>query len=161
MKLPEGWPTDEMQVAGADAVRIETTPLNKIFTANRVFKAMLEAAPTPPAQTGIAQVLPLPEQPETTLTTTTPPAQEAEPVGYISQFSLDLLAGNECNVDIDVWTRRDEVSPHALYTAPQSDELRQAAEEALTIIEEINSVSSSYFTESAIINLRAALEGKS
>jgi hypothetical protein len=50
MNIPEGWPTDEMQLAGAQAMRIETTPINKLWTANKVFKAMYEAAPTPPAQ---------------------------------------------------------------------------------------------------------------
>lgn len=50
MNIPEGWPTEEMQLAGAQAIRIDTTPINKIWTANKVFKAMLAAAPTPPAR---------------------------------------------------------------------------------------------------------------
>lgn len=38
-------PTDEMQSAGASAIRIETTALNKLWTGNAVFRAMLAAAP--------------------------------------------------------------------------------------------------------------------
>ena len=37
-------PTDEMQSAGASAIRIETTALNKLWTGNAVFRAMLAAA---------------------------------------------------------------------------------------------------------------------
>lgn len=38
-------PTAEMQSAGASAIRIETTALNKLWTGNSVFRAMLAAAP--------------------------------------------------------------------------------------------------------------------
>ncbi|HGY1897167.1 TPA: hypothetical protein ACNVPG_003038 [Klebsiella aerogenes] len=38
-------PTAEMQSAGASAIRIETTALNKLWTGNAVFRAMLAAAP--------------------------------------------------------------------------------------------------------------------
>ncbi|MGU3773116.1 hypothetical protein [Klebsiella michiganensis] len=37
-------PTAEMQSAGASAIRIETTALNKLWTGNAVFRAMLAAA---------------------------------------------------------------------------------------------------------------------
>lgn len=37
-------PNDAMQVAGASAIRIETTALNKLWTANAVFRAMLNAS---------------------------------------------------------------------------------------------------------------------
>lgn len=49
--IPEGYvmvpkePTEEMQSAGASAIRIETTALNKLWTGNAVFRAMLAAAP--------------------------------------------------------------------------------------------------------------------
>lgn len=49
--IPEGYvmvpkePTAEMQSAGASAIRIETTALNKLWTGNAVFRAMLAAAP--------------------------------------------------------------------------------------------------------------------
>ncbi|MGX5887839.1 hypothetical protein [Burkholderia gladioli] len=36
-------PDDEMQLAGAMAIRIETTPINKIWTANAVYRAMVAA----------------------------------------------------------------------------------------------------------------------
>lgn len=48
--VPDGYvmvpkePTDEMQSAGASAIRIETTALNKLWTGNAVFRAMLAAA---------------------------------------------------------------------------------------------------------------------
>lgn len=37
-------PTDAMQLAGAQAIRFDTTPINKIWTANAVFRAMWDAA---------------------------------------------------------------------------------------------------------------------
>ncbi|MDE1008185.1 MAG: hypothetical protein OSB38_21180 [Paraburkholderia fungorum] len=37
-------PTDAMQLAGAQAVRMDTTVINKIWTANAVFRAMVAAA---------------------------------------------------------------------------------------------------------------------
>ncbi|EOW2321366.1 hypothetical protein ACNY98_002535 [Klebsiella variicola] len=47
--IPDGYvmvpkePTAEMQSAGASAIRIETTALNKLWTGNAVFRAMLAA----------------------------------------------------------------------------------------------------------------------
>lgn len=49
--IPDGYvmvpkvPTAEMQSAGASAIRIETTVLNKLWAGNAVFRAMLAAAP--------------------------------------------------------------------------------------------------------------------
>ncbi|HGS7068399.1 TPA: hypothetical protein ACMEW0_002443 [Klebsiella quasipneumoniae subsp. quasipneumoniae] len=49
--IPDGYvmvpmePTAEMQSVGASAIRIETTALNKLWTGNAVFRAMLAAAP--------------------------------------------------------------------------------------------------------------------
>ncbi|CAI1110366.1 hypothetical protein [Serratia quinivorans] len=38
-------PTANMQAAGAAAIRFDTTAINKLFTANAVYRAMIEAAP--------------------------------------------------------------------------------------------------------------------
>jgi len=49
--IPEGYalvplePSTEQQTAGAQAVRIDTTAINKLFTANRVYREMIAAAP--------------------------------------------------------------------------------------------------------------------
>ena len=63
--IPEGYvmvpkePTAEMQSAGASAIRIETTALNKLWTGNTVFRAMLAAAPQPQnAQQNIPEIIP-------------------------------------------------------------------------------------------------------
>jgi hypothetical protein len=51
--VPEGYalvpiePTGLMQAAGADAIRFDTTALNRIHMANRAYKAMLSAAKEP------------------------------------------------------------------------------------------------------------------
>ena len=37
-------PTGEMQVAGAERVRVDTKAINKLFIANQVFKAMIDTA---------------------------------------------------------------------------------------------------------------------
>ncbi|ASV21257.1 hypothetical protein [Klebsiella quasivariicola] len=49
--IPDGYvmvpkePTSEMQSAGASAIRIETTAVNKLWTGNAVYRAMLAAVP--------------------------------------------------------------------------------------------------------------------
>ncbi|MEG6249522.1 hypothetical protein UXO05_02775 [Enterobacter ludwigii] len=49
--VSDGWvlvpvePTAEMQSAAASAIRFDTTPINKLWTGNAVYKAMLSAAP--------------------------------------------------------------------------------------------------------------------
>lgn len=49
--VPDGWvvvpvePTSEMQSAAAGAIRFNTTPINKLWTGNAVYKAMIAAAP--------------------------------------------------------------------------------------------------------------------
>lgn len=56
--VPHGWkivpaePSDAMQAAGAQAIRIDTTAINKIWTGNAVFRAMIAAAPAAPAAQG-------------------------------------------------------------------------------------------------------------
>ncbi len=58
LAVPDGWklvpaePNDAMQAAGAQAVRIDTTVINKIWTGNAVFRVMLAAAPAAPAAQG-------------------------------------------------------------------------------------------------------------
>ncbi|HEN3621610.1 TPA: hypothetical protein U5E34_002435 [Yersinia enterocolitica] len=53
-EIPDGWklvpiePTDAMQVAAANAIRFDTTAINKLWTGKRVFDAMLAAAPEKP-----------------------------------------------------------------------------------------------------------------
>lgn len=53
--VPHSWtlvpaePDDAMQAAGAQAIRIDTTAINKIWTGNAVFRAMIAAAPIAPA----------------------------------------------------------------------------------------------------------------
>lgn len=47
-KLVPVEPVDEQQLAGAQAIRMDTTPLNKMFTANRVYREMIAAAPPAP-----------------------------------------------------------------------------------------------------------------
>ena len=49
--IPDGYalvpaePTAEMQSAAAGAIRFDTTPINKLWTGNAVYRAMLAAAP--------------------------------------------------------------------------------------------------------------------
>lgn len=49
--IPDDWvmvpvePTAEMQSAAAGAIRFDTTPINKLWTGNAVYRAMLAAAP--------------------------------------------------------------------------------------------------------------------
>ncbi|HAT7673650.1 TPA: hypothetical protein ACF3JC_002811 [Enterobacter hormaechei] len=49
--IPDGWvavpvePTAEMQSAAAGVIRFDTTPINKLWTGNAVYRAMIAAAP--------------------------------------------------------------------------------------------------------------------
>ena len=51
---PDGWqlvpkePTDAMQAAGAGSIRFATTALNRLWTGNAAYRAMLAAAPAAP-----------------------------------------------------------------------------------------------------------------
>lgn len=53
--VPEGWklvpvePQDAQQAAGATAIRFDTTLINKMWTANKVYREMVAAAPQSPA----------------------------------------------------------------------------------------------------------------
>ncbi|WP_082807130.1 hypothetical protein [Collimonas pratensis] len=52
--LLDGWklvpvdPTDSMQMVGAESIRLDTTAINRIWTGNKVYRAMVAAAPVPP-----------------------------------------------------------------------------------------------------------------
>lgn len=54
--IPDGYalvpiePTAEMQSAAAGVIRFDTTPINKLWTGNAVYRAMLAAAPQQEAQ---------------------------------------------------------------------------------------------------------------
>lgn len=54
-KLVPVEPDDQMQAAGAGAIRFDTTVLNKIWTANAVFRANVAAAPDHPDTAGDAE----------------------------------------------------------------------------------------------------------
>jgi len=60
----EGWklvptePQDMQQVAGAQAIRFDTTVINKMWTANKVYREMIAAAPAHPAEGVPAQFIP-------------------------------------------------------------------------------------------------------
>ncbi len=60
---PEGYvlvpvePTAEMQVAGSSAMRIETTPLNKLYMCCQSYRAMLSAAEVKPVTVELPTVL--------------------------------------------------------------------------------------------------------
>ena len=49
-KLVPVEPQDDQQLAGAQAIRFDTTPINKMWTANKVYREMVAAAPTPLVQ---------------------------------------------------------------------------------------------------------------
>lgn len=117
---------------------------------------MLSAAPTPPAPQNYE------EQPDGTIdpADTASPAQEADPVAVVVKFP-DGPWG-----EIHSEYRRTIKPGTELYTRPQSDNLRKAAEEALpllgilAVVEKIDMVTARKATETRK-NLRAALEGKS
>lgn len=59
--VPNGWvlvpvePTHEMQSAAACAIRFDTTPINKLWTGNAVYRAMLAAAPQQEVKQALAK----------------------------------------------------------------------------------------------------------
>jgi hypothetical protein len=100
----------------------------------------------------------------------TPPAQEAEPVAWMvpHRMSVSRHGGpSKEEISYHPWHRADKDRyvedehgakhfPYPLYTHPANDKLRQAAEEAIKLLEDS---SGGYCREAA--NLRAELEGKS
>jgi hypothetical protein len=130
MNAQEGWqlvpvePTPEMERNAWTDSDCRSEPLS----CKRIYKAMLAAAPTPPAQ-------------------------DAEPVAEVR-----AMDGGEATIYYAEMLTEGYILPHGtkLYTHAPSDKLRQAAEEAIKLLEDS---SGGYCREAA--NLRAALEGKS
>lgn len=49
-KMVPVFPTDAMQVAAANAIQLDTTPVNKLWIGKRVYSAMLAESPTPESE---------------------------------------------------------------------------------------------------------------
>lgn len=127
MKIPEGWPTEEMIDAAMEVkFRLEWEKPEYI---KAVVRAALAAAPTPPAQDG--------------------------PVAWMYESTKHKCVSmcRDTNKDID-----ETETP--LYTRPQFDKLRQAAEEFYewALYHMPNTIKLD--EEGKAQNLRAALEGK-
>ena len=100
-----------------------------IYSAVWVFQAMIEAAPTPPAP-------------------------EDEPI-----YQYQLPTGLWVDYRPEHSTGLDAYPQRVLYAYPTSDKLRQAAEEALKMLQELDQFHSlTPFGQEVIENLRAALE---
>lgn len=135
MNIPKGWPTYAMLLAavnsGSDGTFDELT---------KSFKAMLAAAPTPPApknpwKDAIAfecEAVNVPfneESPDDTLMRLMnhyewmeregPPAQEDEPVGYVSLATITKLRDGH-DSGFTVQPRKGIIYSEPIYTRPQS-----------------------------------------
>lgn len=106
---PDGWklmpiePDDAMQAAGAQAVRMDTTVLNKIWTGNAVYRAMVAASP-------VAQPLPPAAEPDK--------SQDAKAVADVMEYEGVIYA--ELRVPISLTTGT------LLYTAPPPTEINKS-----------------------------------
>lgn len=94
-------------------------------------------------------------------------AQEVGPVGYISDARLNdlvkMMADKTCRnkvLELAIFGKQDDLSSHAIYTHPQSDKLRKAAEEVVDGFDNAGEVRIPYGFLRNIENLRTALEGK-
>lgn len=138
-----GWPTREMVEAGYEEASISMIAAD-ISDISAIVKAALAAAPTPPAQD--------------------------EPIAYAA---INFMSGKWGYIwhekdDVQGWITlqhqsRDDVTyagPIALYAAPQSDKLRQAAEEVVKISFEKDVIVNLQIFAQAMDNLRTALEAK-
>ena len=90
----------------------------------------------------------------------TPPAQEDEPVGFVGQSMIDGLKAGK-RVQNWILPKKNDDPDFCemnvpLYTRPDNSELRKAAEEVIDSWYANNDG----FTDPALENLRAALEGK-
>jgi hypothetical protein len=180
MKIPEGWNLEVEGSNGCYWITIdggEDGSITRAFDAGshgaealRRFKAALEA-PTPqatiPLETLIAEIESNPEAKVVldemrkknmlkgaTVTDITP-EQDDEPV---ADLTISHYKGYE-NRELEYYGDLPD-GTYRLYAAPQSYSLKKAAEEALEILEEINSVSSCALTTEVIANLHKALESK-
>jgi hypothetical protein len=151
MKIPKGWPTEEMLFAAREAC-------DDMFQTDfiRAFKAALAAAPKPPAPAQHFE-----EQPDGSIhaidpADVAPPAQEAEPV-YQMYHEGAWEDVQKSRID---WCKNHGLTTRILYTHAPSEELRQAAKE---LVEHFTSVQlppeCTAFVK--VENLRAALKGKS
>jgi hypothetical protein len=87
----------------------------------------------------------------------TPPAQEAEPV-YQVRLKGNTGWSDTLRQGYDSYSAYSEYERRILYTHAPSEKLRQAAEEALSLLEESSFTPERY---AAVKNLRAELKGKS
>lgn len=126
MNLPEGWPTDEMTQAGFAVLPDRFRHIG--YDALRsVFKEMLAAAPTPPAQE--------PEEidwyeagMQAAEEAVMGSAQEDKPVGFLFRAKTDDRLTHFCRMEeLSFWQTVGDVE--LLYTRPANDKLRKAAEE--------------------------------
>lgn len=182
MKIPEGWPTEAMIEAGKDARLSITNGTLPGKTLRVIFEAMLAAAPTSPAswiKLREGELIDLANKAaphndrdndlfyitmgrlvENVLNerfqAATPPAQEDEPVYQVKHDG----SWDDVTLEKLEWAKKHRLTTRILYTRPQSDELRKAAEDLVN-----------YFTRNIIPgtvdgfvkvqNLRAALVKKS
>ena len=112
MNMPEGWPTEEMIEAGYQALLgVERSYDRRDGTfMNAVFRAMLAAAPTPPAQ-------------------------DDEPVAFVRRMiNTQIIDSTGCKV---AW--EDLPDGTSLYTRPDNSGLRKAAWEALKLLDKLGS----------------------
>ena len=132
MKIPEGWPTEEMLFAAREAC-------DDMFQGDfiRAFKAALAAAPTPPEQ-------------------------EVKPVVWIDPDNLDcVLRQGRGGALRYVMPEPEQSTDIPLYTHPAATKLRKAAEEVYEEFQrKIAHGDNGAQLLDALENLRAALEGK-
>jgi hypothetical protein len=172
MNIPEGWPTEEMIDAGEGVDPNEHA--SKGSWVQSVLEAALAAAPTPPAQDdepvyqinlgpdkwwdvdkeAFDQVTIDAPQKRVLYTRPQPKAQEDEPVAVVTEENGEQV--------IDITRLMTLSRGTKIYARPANDELRRAAEETLSIIEELAKRSSlGMFNGKDVwtlsINLRAAL----
>ena len=136
MNLPEGWKLVPIEptLEMCKAMDDATGPHSTSYS-NWKWKEALAVAPTPPAQ-----------------------EDENNPIGYIS--AEELLSNN--NSYQLIWPHKTDAKNLPVYTFPQDDKLRGAAEDLIEIWETpTGSISDLVNKINPVIeNLRAALEGK-
>lgn len=183
MNLPKGWPTEEMIEAGKNArMRVPEGALSG-QVCRIIFEAMIEVAPTPTEQVTEdmnrnllkearkhimdwwvyggrgpnalppAKSYELVERIEAAIAT--PPAQEAEPVAWMDKNGR--VIAHRVRMAEDALSVVIEQYNIPLYTRPQSDELRKAAERLLKSLDNPD-VADKWLDD--VKNLRAALEEK-
>ena len=143
MKIPEGWPTEEMIEAGV--LEMLGRSFDKMIPVSEsvigIFKAMLAAAPTPPAQDGLKVEF----TKDWCMKMAELEGDSEVGVGCLPTAQKDELVAVVINNNQPGWRHVIESRPYTtlpvgtkLYTRPQPDKLRQAAEEVLNIVHERN-----------------------